>query len=265
MVATMGEDAMGATGPGAEPRPLADMREEARRVLATAEQRGVAVRLFGGVGVAMRSPSAARPELQRRYNDLDFGGLSRQGDQIAALFTALGYEADRSFNALRGHQRMLFWDRLNDRQVDVVLDRLRMCHTLDFKDRLTVDALTVPLAELLLFKLQIVEANQKDIVDSITLLGDHPVGDRDGDCINAAHIARLAADDWGLHHTLDLSLERVGRHATSLAVDLPFAIEDQIACLRSRMEEERKSARWKMRARLGERMKWYELPEEVRG
>ena len=207
----------------------------------------------------------ARPELQRRYNDLDFGGLSRQRDQIAALFTALGYEADRSFNALRGHQRMLFWDRLNDRQVDVVLDRLRMCHTLDFKDRLTVDALTVPLAELLLFKLQIVEANQKDIVDSITLLGDHPVGDRDGDCINAAHIARLAADDWGLHHTLDLSLERVGRHATSLAVDLPFAIEDQIACLRSRMEEERKSARWKMRARLGERMKWYELPEEVRG
>ena len=91
-----------------------------------------------------------RTALRRDYNDLDFAGLSAQREAVTAFFTGLGYEPDRSFNALHGHQRLLFWDRAYDRQVDVVFDRLRMSHTFDLRDRLILDERTLPLADLLL-------------------------------------------------------------------------------------------------------------------
>jgi hypothetical protein len=237
---------------------------EARRILAEAERRGVAVRFFGGVSVALRSPSAQLPGLQRTYNDLDLAGSSRERREIEKLCAELEYEPARSFNALRGHERLLFADPRSSRQVDVMLDRFRMCHVIDFKGRLLVDKHTLPLAELLLFKLQIVETNQKDLTDSITLLGDHPLGERDGDTINAAYIARLTGDDWGMYHTIELSLGRVATHARTLALDLPYPIEDQVTRLREYMERRPKSTRWKLRARVGERVRWYELPEEAR-
>ena len=157
-------------------------------------------------------PSAAHSALRRDYNDLDFAGFSGQREAVTAFFTGLGYEPDRSpstpFMAISDSS---FGTAAYDRQVDVVFDRLRMSHTFDLRDRLILDERTLPLADLLLCKLQIVEANEKDVVDAITLLADHPLGD-DDTAINAAYIARLAADDWGLCHTLERSLERVRRH-----------------------------------------------------
>ena len=246
------------------PGPVPDILSEAERILGEAEAGGIVVRLLGGIGVALRCPSVVHPELRREYRDLDVAGRSKQREQITALFTELGYEADRSFNALRGHQRLLFLDRRNGRHVDVMFDRLRMSHTIEFGERLATDERTLPLAELLLFKLQIVEANEKDLTDAIALLGDHPLGDGDGEVINVGHIARLAADDWGLHHTLEQSIARVRQRAQGMDVELPFSIEDQANALLDRLDREPKSTRWKLRARIGERVRWYELPEEVR-
>lgn len=244
--------------------PHADILQEAERVLQAARERGIVIRLMGGVGVGLRCPGATAPGLKRSYRDLDFVGLSKQRAEIIGLFTELGYDPDRSFNTLSGHQRLLFWDKANGRQVDLVLDQLRMSHTFDFRDRISEDERTVPLAELLLYKLQIVEANQKDIIDIITLLGDHPLGEGDGEMINAGYIARVAADDWGVYRTLQKSLERVAHYANGMTLNLSYPLDTQIARLLQRLETEPKTRRWKLRARIGERMKWYELPEEVR-
>jgi hypothetical protein len=133
----------GATNAG----PLSDVRQEAERILSLAEERGITLRILGGVAVFFHSPSATHRALQREYRDLDFVGLSSENRAIQALFADLGYEADREFNFLHGQQRLFFWDTSNERQIDIFLDVLRMSHNLDLKNRLQADRPTIPLAD----------------------------------------------------------------------------------------------------------------------
>ena len=66
------------------------------------------------------------------------------------------------------------------RPVDVLVDTLEMCHRLEFGDRLRMSRPTLPLAELLLSKLQVVKINKKDVLDALILLAEHPLADDDG-------------------------------------------------------------------------------------
>jgi len=116
---------------------------------------------------------------------------------------------------------------------------------------------------LLISKLQVYEINMKDLVDSIALLLDHPVGDHDDDVIDATYLAKLTSDDWGLYRTLQLNTERVRRAGKDLEVD-GARVNQRLDEIWSRIESQPKSLRWKMRARVGDRVSWYQLPEEVR-
>jgi hypothetical protein len=160
---------------------------------------------------------------------------------------------------------MLFFDRENDRQVDVFIGAFRMCHEIPLNERLTVQERTVPLAELLLTKLQIIELNEKDVRDTLLLVHGHEVADHDGDAINGARIAELCASDWGLWRTITANVQKVIEHSGDY--DVPDAERERMtARLRAvldRIEAEPKSRGWKLRAKIGERKRWYDLPEEV--
>ena len=65
-------------------------------------------------------------------------------------------------------------------------------------DRLEAEELTLPLAELLLEKMQIVQINEKDLIDTIMLLREHPVGDMDEGTINASGHRPHACQRLGL-------------------------------------------------------------------
>jgi hypothetical protein len=151
--------------------------------------------------------------------------------------------------------------------VDVLVGTFRMSHEIPFGKRMTLEPLTVPLAELLLTKLQIIELNEKDVRDALALLYDHPVGEEDGESVNGARIARLCASDWGLWRTFTANLEALEGHLQRY--DLPDGgkerIKERIEALLKRIEEEPKGFGWKMRAKIGDRKRWYELPEEVEG
>ena len=244
--------------------PLKDICAEANRVATALEHASVSLRLLGGAAVWLRCPSARSDLLHREYADLDFIGLSSQTGEIKQFLVSLGYEADKFFNSLHGRSRLLFHDTVNGRQVDILLNEMEMCHRLDFRSRIKVDAQTLPLADLLLTKLQIVQINAKDLTDLITLLGDHPVGDSDGESINGRYIAQLTSGDWGLYRTIQLNLEKVNEFATHFAQVGPFAINEQVKLLQNMMDSQRKSLKWKVRAQVGDRVQWYELPEEVR-
>ena len=95
--------------------------------------------------------------------------------------------------------------------IDVFLDKLEFCHTVLWKDRLELDPETIPLAELLLQKMQIVEINEKDLIDTIMLLLEFPLGDNDDETINVDRVARVCAKDWGWWRTLTMNLDKVGR------------------------------------------------------
>ena len=245
--------------------PVDDLLDEADRLVGEAEARAVTVRLFGGAAVAVRSPSAQQDGLKREYKDIDLAAVARDRSAIEKLLVDNGYVADRSFNALYGYRRLIFHDPIHDRQIDVFFDRLRMCHTIEFGARLATDPRTLPLAELLTFKLQIVESNHKDLLDLVALLGDHELAESDGEHINVLRMLQLTRDDWGLFHTIELSLAKVRAFAAGVQATQPHRVADQVDTLLARMEREPKTTRWKLRARVGERIPWYELPEEVRG
>ncbi len=215
----------------------------------------------------MRAADGLQPVFEREYADLDWIAPKGKSSQVQKFFGSLGYAPQTRFNALYGRERLLYFDEEHDRQVDVLVGNFRMSHEIPFGERMTMEPLTVPLAELLLTKLQIIELNEKDVRDALALLHDHPVEEQDGDCVNAAHIAKLCASDWGLWRTLTANLEALGGHLAryDLADEGKERIEERIGALQERIEEEPKSFGWRMRAKIGDRKRWYELPEEVDG
>jgi len=243
------------------------MTEEARRIAEEAERENLALRLLGGVAIKLRAQDGLHPAFEREYADLDWITPKGTSAETQRFFETMGYTPQVRFNAMYGQERLLFFDEQHDRQVDVLVGTFRMSHEIPFGKRLALEPLTVPMAELLLTKLQIVELNEKDVRDALALLHDHPVGEEDGNAINGARVAQLCASDWGLWRTFTANLDSLSDHL--VRYDLPDrskeSIGGRIEQLHARIEEEPKSFGWKMRAKIGDRKRWYELPEEVEG
>ena len=243
--------------------PLQSPAEEAARVIDAAQTNGVVLRLFGGVSFWFRCPSAKLPSLQRKYVDVDFMGHSKQSREIKQLFVSLDYVPRDKFNAIQGYRRLIFNDMANQRRVDVFLDIFEMCHSFNFRDRLEVDAKTIPLADMLVTKIQIIDANEKDLKDSVCLFADYDVGTGDKEMINGAYIANLCASDWGVYKTFTMNLDRLLAKIDDIGLEdnIKTSVRARANKLRTMIEDKPKDFRWKMRARIGEKVKWYELPE----
>ena len=243
---------------------LEDIVSEGERLLGIASDEGVPLRLLGGVAVRMKAPEVP-PALAREYKDIDFAVTKKGGGAADKLLRNAGYEPNVAFNAMHARERGLYYDEANGRQVDLFIDAFRMCHEIPLGKRLEVETDTVPLAELMLTKLQIVEVNEKDIRDTVLLFHGHPIADHDNGAVNAPHIAALCADDWGLWRTITPNLERCRGHVGDyeLPAEDRARIESRFDELLQRIEAEPKSRGWRRRAKVGERKRWYELPEEV--
>jgi hypothetical protein len=233
-------------------------------VLEAAQSSNVSVRLIGGLAIYFHTDDIPAP-LRRPYGDIDLATIKSASRATAELLSTLGYEPSREFNALHGSRRMLFYDVQNERKLDVFVDRFEMCHTIPITGRIALDDPTIPLAELLLTKLQVVELTDKDLLDIVTLLHGHEIGTSDGEVINGDFIAGLTADDWGLWRTIKMNLERVREQIGSLMLEAEG--RDRVIArsnaLWDRIEREPKSRKWRMRDRVGDRKRWYELPDET--
>ncbi len=239
------------------------MDEEAERILQRAEAKGITLRLLGGMAVSVRCPSASKPPLSRRRVDIDVMGRRKDTAKINQLFKELGYKPRERFNALHG-SRLIFNDIRNQRRVDVFLDVFQMCHKFDFRDRLTLEPKTIPLSDLLSTKLQIVEINEKDVKDIYAVLLDHEVSEGEGpDRVDAGYLSKLCAEDWGVYKTFTMNLDKLVKYAESIGLDQEQnkRIADRAGKLKNSIEAAPKSMGWKMRAAVGERKRWYELPE----
>jgi hypothetical protein len=242
-----------------------DILEEAARLMDAASAEGVPVRLIGGVAIRLHAAAPLPAPLAREYNDIDLVTSRKGGRATAAFLTAMGYEPNERFNAMNAGRRQVFYDVPRERQIDVFIGDFEMCHKLALADRLDIEAHTVPLAELLLTKLQIVELNRKDVVDVATILLEHDLGDDDRDRVNVAFLAKVLAGDWGLWRTACGSVETAHRVVGELGLDAADVqlVRDRLDGLWGRVEQEPKSMRWRARARVGERTRWYQMPEEI--
>jgi hypothetical protein len=239
--------------------------DEARRLLAAARERDVPLRLLGGVAIQMLLAGRMDQRFQRESADLDFLTTRRSGRAVEELLASEGWEPERQFNALNGARRLLFEDPPSGHKIDVFVESFEMCHALPLAERLTVREDTLPAAELAMTKLQVVSLNAKDRNDLYALLHALEVAEHDDDAINAVRISELTSGDWGLHHTFELNFARLRDGLAEVGLSEPeqAAVRARIDALHEAIEQAPKSRGWRMRARIGERKRWYEEPEEV--
>lgn len=247
-----------------EPAPplSADIRDEAARLGGLILSAGIPARLMGGLAVWLSSPSVREGPFARQYADMDFVVAARGRVQLKTFLLDQGYLPDQFFNALHGATRLYFQAPDQRWSIDVVVDELAMSHKLDLRGRLEGPDLTITLADLLLTKLQVWEINRKDLGDALCVLADHPVSTVG---IDPARITEVLGADWGFGHTVERNLASVAELWAAEPVTGPtFDVAAQVASIKAAIEQAPKSFAWRARARVGERVRWYETPEEVR-
>ncbi|MEO8437506.1 MAG: hypothetical protein ABI562_03545 [Chloroflexota bacterium] len=247
----------------------ATLETEVARIVSACASAGVPIRVLGSIGVAIHCPDAAAllPSFSRTYADIDLAAYRRGAKAIAEVLVGDGYVDDREVYVASEGARSIFDHPSRRIHLDVFYDRLEFCHVIPLDGRLEADSPTIPLAELLLSKLQIVKINHKDVVDAILVLIDHPLGRSDDDTIDLGRVASLAAADWGLWRTLTQNLETV----TTLAATYPqlddaarARVSSAAATIKARIDGEPKPMAWRMRARVGDRRQWWTDVDEVR-
>ncbi len=268
--------------------------EEARRIVEHANEKGITLRIIGGMGIALHS--ADYRDFAKRlgrvggsggqeYSDLDFAGYMKQRDQILNLLvTDLEYVKRRTTLSSAASQRQIYFHPKGWFFVDVLLDKLLIAnHPLDFRARLGLDSPTIPVSDLLLEKLQMWEAfSEKDLKDCLLLIKSHELAQNEGNSINIEFIARLLAQEWGFWYTVTSNLKKIRRVIQDLdqigpsigirPSEIPQGERAEVVMriegLLQRIDEAPKSLSWKLRSKIGTSKKWYEhveTPETVAG
>jgi hypothetical protein len=242
--------------------------DELNRILEASQEAGVILRVIGSLAFQMHCTKYGylQAAMGRAYTDIDFAGYRSQTRVIQELMKSLGYEEVREVIIMSEGARSIFNHQDSSLHVDVFYDKLDFSHIISWNDRLEVDSPTIPLAELLLEKMQIFQINEKDIIDTIMLLLEHPLGDSDDEVINIQRIAQLLSKDWGLWRTTTMNLDKVRQMAgqySQLNSDEQAHVVNQVEGSLARIEAEPKSRGWKLRARVGDRVKWYKEVDEV--
>jgi hypothetical protein len=263
--------------------PWEELQTEAVAIVTAAADRGVTLRVVGSAGIRLHcaAPGPLMDRLNRPAKDIDFIVPQRQRKGMRRLLEERGYLIDRDLLIAMEGTRYSFEHREHGTEIDVFVERLNFCHTIELAGRLDRHPVTIPVEELLLQKVQIVEMTTTDLIDTDVLLATHdvaaPGGDRPvpgqppaggqdapaGETIEAAHIARILARDWGFHHTATANLDRVrqslaGPAAIDVGAEGAARVEQGVQRLLDAIDAEGKSLAWRMRDKVGERKQWWQ-------
>lgn len=245
---------------------------EAKRIVEYGQSKGVLLRLLGALAITLRSIETGKhcflfldgriAYQEKPFTDIDFVGYSRQRDRICKVLEELGYQSRGGFTEAE-FGRMVYADWRRGIVVDVFLDTLSMCHTIDFRGRLEAGKIAAPPADLLLSKMQIVDTNEKDVKDSVCLLLDHQVGFEDETGVNCKHIAETLAKDWGFYYTATTNLKKLKdefahMYAGKLSQPELQDLHSKIDKILDATENEPKTIGWRVRAKVGPKKKWYQ-------
>ena len=246
---------------------LTDIFAEMHRLIDAAHEKSLLLRAIGGLAIRVKSGDVQK-FFSREYHDLDFVAGESERKRLESFFHEMGYESNRQFNLLNGAKRQIYQDPNSERHVDIFVGNFEMCHKLPMNGRLEIDPVTVPLAELLLSKAQIVQLNRKDALDIAALLLYNETGKTDDGKINLDYIAKLCGQDWGLYKTTSLSLQRVEEVVRDETLNLTDSerglILQRVSEILQTFEAMPKSLAWQMRDKVGTRVRWYEEVEEVK-
>jgi hypothetical protein len=242
-------------------------------IVDAAKAAGIELRVMGALAVRIHSKGkeTLHKKLKRlgsesatEFTDIDLMSIGNYRASNKDFFEKLGFVPDRDALAF-WNIRQIYNESSTKIHVDLFFDSLDMCHKIEFKDVLKLDYPTIPLAELLLEKMQIVEINEKDLKDSTALIEGHDIGQTDNEQINGARISKLLAKDWGFYYTVTTNLKKLKDRISiyELTAEETKIIASRIDKLLDLIEKEPKTTGWKIRAKVGTKKKWYQDVEEV--
>ena len=246
------------------------MKEEGPRLVREGSKRGLHIRLLGAIAFQYHCPkyNYLTAKLHRQLSDVDFAGYNSERKAIDKMMREFGYADEPMVSALFGHQRMIWDNKSNGLHVDIFFDKLEMNHDIPFTGRLELEEITIPLADMLLEKMQIVRINEKDIVDTVMLLREHTIGNSAApETIDGGYIAELLSNDWGFYYTFTTNLKNVEDRLNlypELTEEDRADVSKKIHELLSILDKQPKALAWKLRARVGPKTKWYKDVEDVR-
>jgi hypothetical protein len=259
-------------------RSREEMAVEGRRIVDAARERGLTLRLIGGV--AVRDHCHELTFCGRDHSDLDMVGLAREVGDLVDLFATFGYRERLHVReaTMRGQAQFVrecahesedgdYAVHAED-HVDVFLDVFRMDHSVDLRGRLGIEPYTVPAGDLLLTKLQVFRSEPRDLRDIVTLLKDDGLASEDAPgTVNVAYVADLCARDWGLYYDVMRNLRRCAESLETydLGPEAEANVRAALERLTQAIEAAPKTRAWRWRAKLGTRRRWHELVEEQDG
>ncbi|RPI32046.1 MAG: hypothetical protein EHM52_00810 [Actinomycetota bacterium] len=247
------------------PGPEVFLRE-GKRLVEEGEKRGIVMRVMGPLALHYYFPDQidlyARLERlgERYFTDIDYAAYGKGRGKMRDFMKEMGYECDQETMVMSGRTRHIYYAGAVP-MIDVFFDKLDYCHEVDYAGRLDKDPWSVPLSDILLQKLQIVEINDKDLKDIEYLFVTAELGSDDEHKINMDFIAKRFADDWGFWYTAtQLNLPKVKEHCAqvpALTPEMCARIRAQADKLLARVEAEPKSRGWNKRAKKGASKTWY--------
>lgn len=237
--------------------------ERALALVDQARDAGIELRILGSLAYRLHCPAniALFDEMKRDLTDIDFAASGRQRKDVRAFLERLGYVIDQDLLVTTEGARFAFTEPQSGMIVDVFFDELNFCHPIPLRDRLLLDYPTITPTDLLLEKMQIVEINPKDIKDSLVLLLEHQLDSGQADTVDGGYIAELLSADWGFYYTVTQNLDRLRRElssASGLTPEQGQLVHERIDALAELVEKSPKTRKWKLRARVGPRVKWYQ-------
>lgn len=231
------------------------------KLVDSAENAGLRLRLLGGLAVRFLCPSAQAAPFRREYSDADCATLD-PAHEVESFFSGEGWAPFKEFNSLNGDERLIFVSPAG-LKIDIFLKRFTMCHEFSFKDRIPPGGYTLYPADILLTKLQIHEINEKDLMDAACLVHDIAPGTTD-QALCVQRLARICASDWGVYRSITGNLNKVAAWAKKHCSQTSYgSIQARIHEITREIDTAPKGMGWKTRALVGDRVRWYQDVEEV--
>ncbi|TMI44419.1 hypothetical protein E6H19_07535 [Candidatus Bathyarchaeota archaeon] len=255
--------------------------DEALTILKAASEAKVALKMLGGLAIKIHSLNEEEfanrlgrsAEPGQEYSDIDFATYYKSREGVKRVMESLDYSKRPSTMSTSASQRQIYFHPKGWFYIDVFWDKLKAAnHPINFRNRLEIDRTSIPLADLLLEKLQIISFSRKDIIDTILLLKAHTLAEKEEpETIGTDRMAHVLSRDWGFWYTVSNNLRGIEEYVKKMTVLSPQELSELIAKvdqILSTISSTPKSLRWKLRALVGTKKKWYnpvETEETVGG
>ena len=255
--------------------------DESLRILKAASEAKVALKMLGGLAIKVHSLNEKEfanrlgrsAEPGQEYSDIDFATYYKSREGVKRVMESLDYSKRPSTMSTSASQRQIYFHPKGWFYIDVFWDKLKAAnHPISFRGRLEIDPVSIPLVDLLLEKLQIVSFSRKDMIDTLLLLKAHAVAEKEEpETISTSRVAHVLSRDWGFWFTVTTNLNGIRdyvKRMTVLSAKESSELIAKVDQILSAIDSTPRSLRWRLRAVVGTKKKWYnpvETEETVGG